>query len=128
MRSLYAGSRDFTDYHLILHTMREQLHRCWTTGENLTIIHGAAQGADLLAAQAAAALGLEAEPHPAQWQEYGRKAGPIRNREMLESGIDNAHAFISKPLEESKGTQHMVKIARKAGVPVTIHHSEETDT
>jgi hypothetical protein len=46
--------------------------------------------------------------------------GPIRNQQMLESGVDEAYAFVVGALEESHGTYDMVKRLRKAGVTVVV--------
>jgi hypothetical protein len=78
------------------------------------IIHGAAPGADSIARLAAEDLGLRTEAHPADWARYGRRAaGPIRNQEMLDSGIDLVIAFPG-----GRGTADMVRRARKAGITI----------
>lgn len=46
-------------------------------------------------------------------------AGVIRNREMLAEGPDVVLAFHAD-LAKAKGTRHMVRIAREAGVPVRV--------
>lgn len=62
--------------------------------------------------------------YPADWKTYGRAAGPIRNRQMLTCGQPDLVLAFHDALEISKGTANMVKIARKAGVPVVVisHH------
>lgn len=53
---------------------------------------------------------------PANWDRFGKAAGPIRNKWMLEYGQpDLVVAFPG-----GKGTAHMVKIATEAGVAVRI--------
>ena len=53
---------------------------------------------------------------PADWKTHGKAAGPIRNKQMLDEGKpDVVVAFPG-----GKGTANMVKLAREAGVPVTI--------
>lgn len=114
MRVLICGDRWWTDRNLIRKAIR-QLPR------TAIIVHGAARGADSLARQVAEAEDYEAEPHPAKWHRYGRAAGPIRNKEMLDSGINMVIAFHDN-LENSKGTKDMVEQAKRAGVPVHIVH------
>lgn len=53
------------------------------------------------------------ELHRADWDKHGKAAGPIRNQEMLDSGVDLVIAFPG-----GKGTTDMVKRAKKAGVEV----------
>jgi hypothetical protein len=82
-----------------------------------TVVHGDCRGADRLADEAAKTLCLRVERYPADWNKYGRSAGPIRNHEMLDTGIDLVLAF-HDDLSQSEGTNHMVTIATKAGVLV----------
>jgi UDP-N-acetylmuramoylalanine-D-glutamate ligase len=51
--------------------------------------------------------------YPAKWDLHGKSAGPIRNQQMLDTGVDLVIAFPG-----GKGTAHMVSIAKKAGVKV----------
>jgi len=59
-------------------------------------------------------------PFPAHWDEYGRAAGPIRNRQMLDKGWADAVVAFHLNLDESKGTADMVREARKRGLPVWV--------
>ena len=78
------------------------------------VIHGAAQGADTLAAEWALDMGVPVEAYPADWERHGRAAGPIRNRHMLEDSCpDVVVAFPG-----GKGTADMVKRAKARGVRV----------
>jgi hypothetical protein len=85
-----------------------------------TLIHGDAPGADRLAAAWAKDTGLaefgELLAFPADWEKHGNAAGPIRNQQMLDEGKpDMVIAFPG-----GIGTANMVRLARKAGVPVNI--------
>ena len=83
-----------------------------------TVIHGGAPGADSLAAHYAAARHLPVEAIPADWKRFGPRAGPLRNRQMLASGVDAVYAF--RLPGASSGTDDMIRIARAAKVPVKI--------
>jgi hypothetical protein len=109
MRLLVAGGRTHGD---AVHVFR-QLDAIHAERPITTVIHGAAQGADTLGGLWALAKGIPVEAHPADWEQHGRAAGPIRNAAMLATGPDGVAAFAG-----GVGTQHMVTIARKAGVPV----------
>lgn len=116
IRVLVCGDRNWTDATVI----RETLARVVAQARGpVTVVHGMARGADSLGAAAAAGLGLNVEGYPANWNKYGRAAGPIRNKKMLDSGLDRVLAF-HHDLDQSKGTANMVKIATKAGVPVEV--------
>lgn len=63
----------------------------------------------------------------ADWEKYGKRAGPIRNQAMLdylvlgrESGQTVGVVAFHDGLEASKGTKDMVTRATKAGVPVKL--------
>lgn len=81
------------------------------------IIHGDAQGADKMAAQAAVDLGMEVTAFPADWETHGRRAGVIRNQAMLEAQPHGVVAFWDG---ESKGTFDMINRAAKAQVPTQV--------
>lgn len=85
----------------------------------LTIIEGCARGADTLAEEWARAHG-HLWHFPADWKLHGKAAGPIRNQQMLDEGEPDIVIAFHHNLAESKGTAHMVKIARKAGVFVKV--------
>lgn len=94
--------------------------------EPLVIIEGGASGADAFAAEWAENNirynqgNVVHEMYPADWATYGKAAGPMRNRQMLESGVDLCLAFTDKPLEKSKGTANMVSLCMAAEVPIMV--------
>jgi hypothetical protein len=109
MRVIVCGGRDYADVEVI----REHLKFLQAVEPDAVIIHGAAPGADTLAGSIAGTLGFRVEVHPADWANYGRAAGPIRNQRMLDSGADLVIAFPG-----GRGTQDMINRAESAGVPV----------
>lgn len=73
---------------------------------------------------------VEHEPFPADWEELGRKAGPIRNHEMMKSEpkANLCAAFVNKPLRDSKGTAGAVGFARQYEIPYLVVESHlDTD-
>lgn len=80
------------------------------------LVHGAAPGVDSQAARIWQDWGLPVEPHPADWS-MGHKAGPIRNKEMVDAGADIALAFVSP---DSRGTVDCLKRLRAAGVHTLV--------
>jgi hypothetical protein len=91
-----------------LDTIRSAIHR------PLVVIEGEQRGVDLLAREWAEEKGLEVRGFPADWDKYQKRAGFIRNSQMLKEG--NPHAVIAFP--GGIGTRMMVQLARRAGVPV----------
>lgn len=111
---LVCGSRHWTS--------RESIYSwlCKLQDWGLTkIIEGEAPGADTIAREEAEAIGIPVMKFPADWARYGRAAGPIRNRQMLDQNPSLVLAFHSN-LSESRGTADTVKEARKRGIPVII--------
>lgn len=86
---------------------------------DMIVVDGAAKGADYLGNKVAEELGIKTERFPAAWNQLGKRAGPIRNQEMLDSGLSFVLAF-HEDIESSKGTKDMIARARKRGVPVYL--------
>ena len=121
MRILFCGSRDVDENsQLGLLIWRTLLMINDEYGDIATIVHGNARGVDRTVDSWAKHLGLTVEAHDADWATHKKAAGPIRNREMLATGIDYVYAFTNKPLANSKGTADMVDIARRAGIPTFV--------
>lgn len=123
-RLLVCGSRDWDDYT----AMRRVLFGFLV--KSGTLVHGAAPGADSMAGVICEShFGVvKVDPYPADWDQHGNAAGPIRNQQMLEEGEpDIVLAFVNKPLAESKGTRDMVQRSVKWGVPTfTIQQMGES--
>lgn len=112
MRILVCGHREFDNWDLLNDTMLDY------SLDDLTIIEGEAKGADFLARVWAKYLGVMCEKYPADWKTYGKRAGPIRNAQMLKEGKpDLVIAFLA---EGSIGTKDMINQAEKANVPVKV--------
>lgn len=115
-RIIVTGGRDFEQEELLNSVLDAILS---TEGRDIVIVHGAnPRGADAMASRWAKLHGVQEEPHPADWQTYGKKAGPIRNQLMIDLGADEVVAF---PWATSRGTWDCVIRANKAGIRVGIH-------
>ena len=78
------------------------------------VIQGGARGADELCKRWAQDNGVYCRQFDADWNSQPRSGGHIRNADMLRVGQpDFVVAF-----EGGAGTASMIKMARKAGVPV----------
>ena len=104
--------------------MSESLRDAWyALDKDCVLVHGAARGADKTAAKIWTSRGLVDEPHPANWKQFGRAAGHIRNEEMVALGADLMLAFLvadAAPGEPPRnvGTRNCIKQARDAGIEV----------
>lgn len=73
-----------------------------------------AKGADELGFDWAISRGVVTERYRADWDKFGKSAGPIRNQQMLTKGVpDLVIAFPG-----GVGTADMINRAEKAGIPV----------
>lgn len=111
MKVIICGGRDYSDY-ATLSVYLDSCHKWW---KFKLVITGGARGADTLAHTWATRRQIPTKVMPADWDTYGRQAGPIRNSEMLWENPDLVIAF-----KGGAGTEHMIKISRQANVPVFI--------
>ena len=112
---IVAGSRNYTDYE----EARAYIDLCLSrirTEYDLVILSGGCRGADRLGERYAAERGYPVIRFPADWDTYGRSAGPIRNREMAEAS-DYVICFWDG---RSRGTRQIIDCAEKLGKPVKI--------
>lgn len=114
MKILVCGSRDWTDEHAI----DAKLSALTGGHEEITVIHGAAPGADRIADKVARRYGSTVKRFPADWARYGKRAGYLRNIEMLDEEPDLVLAF---QRAGSRGTQHTIDEARRRGILVEVH-------
>jgi hypothetical protein len=132
MRVIVTGSRTWEEADVVY----EALDTLIQDGENLTVVHGAALGgADFWASEwcqqgapRPAGSRVTEERHPADWDKYGKRAGPIRNQEMVQLGADMVLAFCEwckktsclgrQPMHVTHGTANCVALARAAGIEV----------
>ncbi len=107
---LVCGGRDFTDRSLIYRLLDQVIAAMnW---HKVEIISGAARGADSLAIDWAVLREHKYTAFPADWKQYGRQAGPIRNQKMLDIGKpDLVIAFPG-----GRGTADMIERTRNARV------------
>jgi hypothetical protein len=111
MKTIIAGSRTFTDYAVLLDAIAAAP---WTITE---VVSGTARGVDALGERYARENQLPLHRFAAQWDLYGKAAGPIRNSEMVRS----AQALIALWDGRSRGTRNMIETARRSGLKVYVH-------
>lgn len=112
-RVIVTGSRNWKDKE----SVRKWFGRFNTTIGSVVIVHGACSGFDQIAAEVAEEYGYTVEPHPADWDKHGKKAGPMRNQEMADSGAEYAVGF---PMKKSTGTWDCLRRCFDSGIPVYI--------
>lgn len=124
MRVLVCGDREWTDkiaIRWVLSELREQLDG------QLEICNGACRGADKLSTEVARTLGIAYQEFPAKWDEFGKGAGPIRNRQMLKEFAPELVLAFHGNIRESKGTKDMLLAAKQSGVRVRLYDYDGLD-
>lgn len=118
-RILVTGSREWTDaYELGMALLYAGIGTPWP---KITVVHGAAVGADSMADTLTKWFRGKVEPYPVspqEWRRFGKEAGHLRNQKMVDLGADICLAF---PTASSRGTWDCVRRAEKAGIPVKIY-------
>jgi hypothetical protein len=108
MRILVCGGRNYRDSKVAFAVLDELAPRM------TALACGGATGADQLAKAWAAWADFDITVYKAEWEKYRLAAGPYRNERMLQDfKPDLVVAFPG-----GKGTAHMVRIAKAAGVAV----------
>lgn len=107
-----AGGRTFNDYKNLVRNLDIILSRI----ENVEIVSGCAKGADRLGERYARERGLALKQFPADWDKHGKSAGFRRNEAMAKYGT---HVIVFWDTK-SKGTKHMIDIAKKRNLPLRI--------
>ena len=114
MHLLITGSRGITPS-AVEHILN-RFHATWPITE---LTHGGARGVDK-SADAWAEKHLLTDPlnsvnvHPAQWDRHGKRAGLIRNEEMLATCPALDCAYLAIWDGKSTGTAHMVNLMRES--------------
>lgn len=116
MKVLICGDRYWDNYSSILNIVKRLKNKYG----NIKIIEGGCSGADIMAKKAAIECGLEYAEYPANWTEYGKRAGPLRNQQMLDEENPDMVIAFHPNTNQSKGTKDMIARAKKAGIQIYI--------
>ena len=111
MRTIIAGGRDCNDMSVLHDAL------AYAKLDITTVICGEAKGADTLGKIWAYENNVPVESYPANWEQDGKSAGYKRNVLMAE----NAEQLLALWDTKSKGTKHMIDIATKNKIKVTIY-------
>ncbi len=112
IKLIIAGSRDFNDYELL----KSKLDKVKKHYGEFEVVSGKARGADSLGERYARENNLPIVEFPADWDKNGKSAGYIRNAEMA----DYADGCVVFWDGVSKGTQHMINLAKEKEIQLAI--------
>ncbi len=114
-RVVIAGCRDYDNYD----EAKQYIDFCLSNirkENNIVIVSGCASGADALGERYAKENGFNVEKYPADWDKYGKSAGPRRNKQMAEI-CDCVICFWDG---KSRGTKSMLECAKECCKPFKI--------
>ena len=118
-RIVVAGCRDYDNYE----EAKEYIDKCISRIKNeyeLVFVSGGCRGADKLGERYAREFGYKVEYYPAEWEKYGKSAGPKRNEQMAKI-VDYVICFWDG---KSKGTKSMIEYAEKYEKDLKIKYIE----
>ncbi len=111
MRLIIAGSRDIDP-----DSAAAWIDEILDPREVSMVICGMAAGVDMLGWHWASEYGIDILEMPAEWKQFGKQAGYIRNQAMA----FEADSLLAIWDGKSKGTRHMINIALDKGLDVTV--------
>ncbi len=133
LRVIIAGSRNFDDFPKLMNSSMEILTEISKKRDDLDrirIISGTARGADKLGEQYAKIAHYELSKFPADWDKLGKRAGYVRNAEMAKFAVedDSYGVLIAFWDGKSRGTKHMIDLAKRYGLEVHVVNYKENNT
>jgi hypothetical protein len=110
MNIIIAGGRNINNWEVVAKAIKKS--NFYIT----QVVSGGATGVDKLGEGFAKLAGLSLKIFQADWNKYGKSAGPIRNKQMAEY----ADGLIAIWDGKSRGTKNMIDEMKKLGKPVFI--------
>ena len=110
-----GGCRFFDDYSFFQNKLDSVIAKVMCC-DNIIILSGHCRGTDMMAEKYAKERGYSLELYPAKWSEYGRCAGVIRNKEI----VNNSDLIVAFWDGKSKGTKNLIENAIALSKPYKI--------
>ena len=110
MKLAVVGGRDFNSFELLRSTLDKIKHKIDM------ICSGGATGADELAEKYAEENKIPIKIFLPQWDKFGKKAGPLRNKQI----VDFSDCCVAFWDGKSRGTLSTINMCRKSGTPLKI--------
>ena len=117
IKYIITGTRDLQQPEQITSILNHYLTQY--DPNQVMLIHGGCRGVDLIARDYAISLDVDVKEYKPNWSRYGRAAGPIRNKQMLEDNPDAT--VLAFPAPKSKGTVDCINQARKRNMKVDVY-------
>jgi len=114
-RIIVAGGRNFTNQSIGFHYISDVTQNLLPC--DIQIVCGEARGADTIGKLWANSRNISIASFPANWNQFGKAAGFIRNKQMAEYAT-HVIAFWDG---ESRGTKSMLDLAKKYNLKTSVH-------
>lgn len=111
-----VGWRDYQDYELFSMIVDDYIHGVGGFDKIKTIVSGGAKGIDTFAERYAKDNNIKLIVFEAEWDKYGKSAGPMRNNYIVES---STHILGLPRKNKSVGTYDTLRKARAKNLHVT---------
>lgn len=122
VRVLVTGSRGWNNVWLISEVV-DDIDEAFGREVKPTLVSGGcATGADYLTERIVERMGWGIERHPADWTRLSRRAGFVRNEEMVASMPRFCIAFWDG---KSRGTRMTIDLCRRYGVGLYVYRSND---
>lgn len=116
-----TGSREAKskeDQQFVYDTLKRETDKLRALGELTIFVGDCPSGVDAVTSDFATDNRITCIVHEAAWEQYGRAAGPIRNKSLMERAT-RVFAF-PKSGAKNRGTTNAVNQAKKKGIPVEV--------
>lgn len=120
MKTIIAGSRTINNYNIVKSAIEKVVNSDdgWTITE---IVSGGAKGIDSLGERWAKNNDIPIKRFVADWEQYGKAAGPIRNTLMAKY----SDCLIAIWDGKSRGTSHMITEAQSLDLRVVVLYEDD---
>ena len=109
LKVVFTGDRNWSDIKRV-----KQIFR--SIPKDSIIIVGDAKGLDYFVEKIASEANMKVIVYKAEWDKYGLKAGPIRNRLMINENQPDLIIGFHNDIKSSKGTLHTLNYGKLKGI------------
>lgn len=118
---MIVGTRTYEDYKAFKKKVDEWLNYNVNLNEDIIeIVSGGARGVDSLAERLANEENFLKKIFPADWNQYGKSAGPIRNRQMVEYIKEKDGVCLIFWDGQSRGTKNDIDLCKEYEVKYKV--------
>jgi hypothetical protein len=114
-----------------LDTMSSKFEELDSAYDEVLVVTGDAEGVDKFAMQLACAFGWTWRGLKANWESYGKRGGPLRNEQIVQTAIEHCYyrshsddevdiLCLAFPAVNSIGTWDCVRAARRRDIEVEV--------